>query len=170
MACDLIAGISGVCKNSIGGLKNLYLGNFIDNPFTVTDSVATAINVAITEVYKYEIDGDTQGVTEDFVSDRATGTSVNTQTLTAVLKQIKADKSAELNTLVYGKTFVVAEDRNGEFLVLGIDDGMDFSISSTTGQAKTDLNGYTLTGTATTGALAPTLDSATITAFLALVA
>jgi hypothetical protein len=31
------------------------------------------------------------------------------------------------------------------------------------------MNGYTLTGTSTTGALSPKLDTATITAFLALV-
>lgn len=170
MACDLIAGISGVCKNSLGGLKNIYIANFIDNPFTVTDSVATAINVGLTEVYKYEIEGDVHGLTEDFVSDRGTGTSVNTQTLTLVIKQISANKNANINILVYGNTFAVVEDRNGQFLAVGIDDGIDWSSSSATGLAKTDLNGYTLTGTATTGSQAPALDSATITAFLDLVA
>lgn len=169
MACDLSSGIKGACKTSIGGLKNIYIYNFLDNAFTVSDSEATAINVSLGNVYKYEIDGDTHGVEEVFTGDRNTGTSVNTQTLTAVLKKIEATKSAELNTLVYGKAGVVTEDRNGDFRVLGLDDGMDFSITSATGQAKTDLNGYTLTGTATTGALSPSLDSATVTALLALV-
>lgn len=170
MACDLTSGISGVCKNSLGGIKNAYLFNFVDNPFTVADGVATAINALVTEVYQYEIDGDVHGLTEEFTSDRGTGTSVNTQTTTLVLKKIDSTKSNELNNLVYGKTVAVLEDRNGEFVAVGVDDGVDFSISSTTGQAKTDLNGYTLTGTSTTGALAPILDEATASALLALVA
>ena len=170
MACDLASGITGVCKNYIGGLKNAYLFNFVDSPFTVSNGEATAINVLVTAVYQYEIDGDVHGLTEEFTSDRNTGTSVNTQTTTLVLKQINATKSAELNNLVYGKTVAVLEDRNGNFVAVGIDDGIDFSISSTTGLAKTDLNGYTLTGTSTTNALAPVLDSTTVDALLALVA
>ena len=57
-----------------------------------------------------------------------------------------------------------------EYLVIGLDDGIDFTVDATTGGAKADLNGYTLTGVATTKDMAPHLDTATISAFLALVA
>ena len=78
--------------------------------------------------------------------------------------------SAELNLLIKGFPQAVVKDRNGVYHALGIDDGIDFTVDATTGGAKTDLNGYTLTGVSTTGDLSPKLDSATITAFLALVA
>ena len=169
MSCDIASGRLRQCKNSQGGLDRLFLLNFVEDAFTVASGVATAINPLVTAVYEYEIDGDTHNFTEDFISARNEGTSVNTQTLTAMLKQMDATTSASLNVLVKGRTLAVAKDRNGVYSVLGFDDGMDFSVNTSTGSAKTDMNGYTLTGTATTKDLAPQLDSTTITAFLALV-
>ena len=103
------------------------------------------------------------------VSDRNTGTTVNTQTITALLKGIDATTSAELNLVAKGYPMAVVKDRNGVYHAVGLDDGIDFTIDQATGGAKTDMNGYTITGVSTTGALSPKLDGATVTAFLALV-
>ena len=75
-----------------------------------------------------------------------------------------------MNLLAYGYPMAVVRDRNGIYHAIGIDDGIDFVVAQSTGGAKTELNGYTLTGTSTTGSLSPKLDSTTVTAFLALVA
>ncbi|CAB4148663.1 hypothetical protein UFOVP530_26 [uncultured Caudovirales phage] len=169
MACDITAGRLKQCKQSLGGLGTLYLFNFVENPFTVAAGVATAINPLLTVVYKYEIEGDGNKVDENLVPDRNSGTSVNTQTMTIVLKKIDAATSLQMNLLAYGFPMAVIKDRNGVYHALGIDDGIDFSVAQSTGGAKTEMNGYTLTGVATTGALSPKLDSDTITDFLALV-
>ena len=169
MACDITAGRLKQCKQSLGGLGTLYLFNFVENPFTVASGVATAINPLLTTVYKYEIEGDGNKVDENLVPDRNTGTSVNTQTMTIVLKKIDATTSLQMNLLAYGFPMAVIKDRNGVYHALGIDDGIDFSVAQTTGGAKTELNGYTLTGVSTTGALSPKLDAGTIIDFLALV-
>lgn len=168
MACDITAGRERACKQNIGGLGKLFLFNFLDNPFIVTNGVATAINPLLTQVFEYEIEGDGNNVAESLVSDRNTGTSLNTQTTTIVLKKIDATTSAQLNLLAYGFPMAVVKDRNGIYHAIGIDDGIDFTIAQTTGGAKGELNGYTLTGVSTTNALSPKLDSATVTAFLAL--
>jgi hypothetical protein len=168
MACDITAGRLRPCKNSLGGLGSLFLFNFVENPFTVANGVATAINPLLTEVFEYELEGDGNNVVETLTSDRNSGTSVNTQVLTAVLKKIDATSSAQMNLLAYGFPMAVVRDRNGIYHALGIQDGIDFVVAQSTGGAKTELNGYTLTGTATTGALSPKLDSATVSAFLAL--
>jgi hypothetical protein len=169
MACDITAGRLKQCKQSLGGLGTLYLFNFVENPFTVAAGVATAINPLLTVVYKHEIEGDGNKVDENLVPDRNSGTSVNTQTMTIVLKKIDAATSLQMNLLAYGFPMAVIKDRNGVYHALGIDDGIDFSVAQSTGGAKTEMNGYTLTGVATTGALSPKLDSDTITDFLALV-
>ena len=169
MACDITAGRARACKNKLGGLAKLFLFNEIENPFTVLNGVATAINPLLTAVYEYEIEGDGNNVAESLVSDRNTGTSVNTQTSTIVLKGIDATTSAQMNVLAYGFPMAVVRDRNGVYHAIGIDDGIDFTVAQSTGGAKTELNGYTLTGVSTTGALSPKLDPATITAFLELV-
>jgi hypothetical protein len=169
MACDLTAGRLRACKQNIGGLGKLYLFNFLENPFTVAAGVATAINPLLTEAFEFEIEGDGNNVSESFVSDRNTGTSLNTQTMTIMLKKIDATTSAQLNLLTYGFPMAVVKDRNGIFHAIGIDDGIDFTVVQATGGAKSEMNGYTLTGVSTTGALSPKLDEATATAFEALV-
>jgi len=166
MACDIISGRLKICKQSLGGLGKLFLFNYVENPFTITNGVATAINPLLTEVFEYAIEGDGNNVSESIVSDRNTGTSINTQTTTIVLKKIDAVTSAQLNLLTYGFPMAVVKDRNGVFHAIGIDDGIDFTVVQSTGGAKTELNGYTLTGVSTTGALSPKLDALTITAFL----
>lgn len=169
MACDITAGRDKACKQSIGGVGSLYLFNFLQDPFTYANGIVTAINPLLTTVYEYFVESDGNNVAENLVSDRNTGTSVNTQTITAILKKIDAATSAQLNLLAYGFPMAVVKDRNGIFHAIGIQDGIDFTIAQTTGGAKTELNGYTLTGVSTTGSLSPKLDAATVTAFLALV-
>jgi hypothetical protein len=168
MACDITAGRLRPCKNSLGGLGSLFLFNFVANPFTVTAGVATAINPLLTEVFEYELEGDGNNVVETLTSDRNAGTSVNTQVITTVLKKIDAVSSAQMNLLAYGFPMAVVRDRNGIYHAIGIDDGIDFVVAQSTGGAKAELNGYTLTGTSTTGSISPKLDSATVIAFLAL--
>lgn len=172
MSCvsDITQSIGRECKSSLGGNSVLYLFNYIEDPFTYANSIVTAINAGLTTVYEYELEGDGNTLEESMVSDRNTGTSVNTQTLTAMMKKMTATKTAEFNLLVKGFPIGVVKDRNGEFHAIGIDDGIDFTVLGATGGAKTDMNGYTLTGVSTTGELSPKLDSATQTAFLALVA
>lgn len=169
MACDISAGRTRVCKEQLGGNATLYLFNNVDTPFTVTAGEATAISADVTVVYEYALEGDGNTLEESMVSDRNTGTTVNTQTLTVQLKKIDATTSVQLNFLAKGYPHAVVKDRNGVYHALGIDDGIDFTVVSSTGGAKTDFNGYTLTGVSTVGSLSPKLDSATITALLALV-
>jgi hypothetical protein len=170
MSCDLASGRVRPCKQSLGGLGKLFLFNYVENPFTVVNGEATAINADLTTVFEYEIEGDGNNVSESLLPDRNSGTSVNTQTTTIVLKKIDATSSAQLNLLAYGFPMAVVKDRNGGYHAIGIDDGIDFTVVQSTGGAKGELNGYTLTGVSTTGSLSPKLDSSTVTAFLALVA
>lgn len=169
MICDITSSRNKVCKNSLGGNSALYLFNNLADPFTVVDGEATAVNVLLTEVFKYELEGDLNTLTEDMVTDRNTGTTVNTQTTTVSLKQIDAATSLEMNLVAQSYPMAVVQDRNGVYHAIGIDDGIDFNVNQSTGGVKTDLNGYTLVGTSTTGTLSPKLDTATITAFLLLV-
>lgn len=169
MACDINTGIAQRCKDNIGGLRKFYLFNYQENPFTVTGGQATAINANITQVFEFVLEGDPNTFVQELVGDRNTKTTVNTQTLTATFGKLSATDNANFNLLAKGYPMGVVVDRNGTHHAIGIDDGIDFTISSQSGGAKTDLNGYTITGVATTGSLAPILDASTITALEALV-
>lgn len=165
MPCLITSSRAKACKDGLGGQSMLYLYNSLEDAFTVLNGEATAMNIALTAAYAYPLEGDGNTLEQNMVSDRNTGTRVNTQTLTIVLKNMDAATNAEFNLLAAGYPQAVVVDRNGNYIALGLDDGIDFTVVSSTGGAKTDLNGYTLTGVSTTGELAPHLDSATITAF-----
>ena len=169
MACDLTSGFTRECKDSLGGNKNVYLYNELEDSFTVVASEATAMNVALTAAYKYELEGDLNTLVQNMPSDRNTFARVNTQTLTLVIKVPTAAKNAEFNLLAANFSHAVVQDRNGNYLVIGIDDGIDWTVEANSGGAKSDGSIYTLTGVSTTNELAPILDSATETAFLAVV-
>jgi hypothetical protein len=167
--CDIAAGRGAACKESTSGVRNIFLFNYEEDPFTILAGEATAINVLITTVYKYELSGDVHVLDENLVGDRNTGTRNNTQTITAVLQKIDAATSAELNLVVASTPQAVVQSKDGNYHAIGITYGIDFTVVANTGTAKTDLNGYTLTGISDELNISPILDSATVTALLALV-
>lgn len=169
MACDITAGRAKGCKDSLGGNSKLYLWNYLDDPFTIAAGEATAMNVLLTEAFEFDLVGDGSTLTENMVSDRQSQTTVNTQTIVGVFNKMDATTAANFNLAAYGYPQGIIKDRNGEYHLIGQTDGIDFTIDGTTGGAKTDLNGFTITGVSTENALSPKLDSATVTAFLAIV-
>lgn len=169
MACDITQGRRKPCKNSLAGVAKVYFINFVDDAFTVVNGEATAINPLVTEVFQYDLTGETNNLAQSMVSDRTAGTTVNTQTLTLALSKISAEDNYQFNLLAYGSPIAIVRDRNGLYHAVGLSEGVDFTVAPTTGAAKADFNGYNLTGVAMEGELAPILDEATVTAMLALV-
>jgi hypothetical protein len=169
MACDITIGRDRACKDGLGGNSTLYLYNELADAFTVLNGEATAMNVLLTAAFAFPLEGDGNTLEQSMVSDRNTGTKVNTQTLTVMLKNMDAATSAEFNLLAAGYPQAVVVDRNGNHHAIGLDDGIDFTVLASTGGAKTDMNGYTLTGVATTTDIAPLLDDATVAEFEAVV-
>ena len=154
-----------------GGVREIYFFNFLDDAFTVSANVATGINASLTACYKYAIQGDGNTFTESVVTDKKTGTKVNTQTLVAQLKQINSATNVELDVLLQTDVSAVYKDYNGQYRWVAKN---AFNVTSTaeavSGGARTDFNGYNVTLVSETLDLAPSLDESTVTAFLALVA
>ena len=171
MACALTSSRSKIsCKDILGGNSKIFLFDNIADPFTVSAAnVATAINVGVTAVFEYPVMGDISTLEQSMVGDSASYTRVNTQTLTVQLPKMSVADSAEFNLLAASFAHAVVKDRAGNYMALGITDGMDWTVVGATGGAKTDANGWTITATAIEGQLSPFLDATTIAALLALV-
>ena len=168
--CDITAGRAKPCKTGLGGVTKLYLYNFLEDPFTLDgNGTITAMNAALTAAFEYDLVGDGQVLDENMVSDRNTGTTLCTQTITAILQKIDAATSAELNLVAEGYPQAVVLTRDGNYHAVAITDGIDFTVVENTGAARGDLNGYTLTGISMEAELSSILDSSTVTAFLAVV-
>lgn len=169
MACVLTTGRQEPCKDSIGGIKTVYACDYLASSFTVAAGVATAMNVSLTVAYQYDLKSDTNTYNEDPTSDNETGTTTYAQSLVLHLKKQTQASAAEIHLLLKARPIWVILDRNDNYRVMGLTDGTDGTGTIPTGGAKTEFNGYDLTFTATETEPAPYLDSATETAFLAVV-
>lgn len=151
MACDLTAGRVEPCKDSVGGLKNLYFVNYGDLGAITYDVTNTDVIDAVAgtpNAYKYEIKG-ASSFTQNIQSSRDTGTTAFEQVIEVTLKKLTIADHKELKILSYGRPHVIVEDYNGNFFLSGLEHGAEVTGGTiVTGTAMSDLSGYTLTLTA----------------------
>lgn len=169
MACALTTGRAEPCLDAVGGLKAIYFFDRIDDPFTITAGEATAMNVSLTAAFEFDLKSDNNNFEETGTADANTGTYTVEQVVTFSLKKLDKDTANEINLLAKAQPGCVVKMRDGSYKVVGISDGVVVSGTGVSGGAKSEFNGYNLTATATEIAFAPTLDSATVTAFEAVI-
>jgi len=148
MACDLAIGRVEPCKDSVGGLKNLYFVNYGDLgtiTYDVTNSDVIDSVAGTPDAYKYEIKG-ASSFTQNIQSSRDTGTTAFEQVVEVTLKKLTIADHKELKILAFGRPHVIVEDYNGNFFLAGLEHGTEVTGGTiVTGTAMSDLSGYTLT-------------------------
>jgi hypothetical protein len=148
MACDLAIGRIEPCKDSVGGLKNLYFVNYDDLGAITYDVTNTDVIDAVAgtpDAYKYEIKG-ASSFTQNIQSSRDTGTTAFEQVVEVTLKKLTIADHKELKILAFGRPHVIVEDNNGNYFLAGLEHGCDVTGGTiVTGAAMSDLSGYTLT-------------------------
>lgn len=170
MSCNLTSGRTEPCKDSVGGIKKAILIDYVESAFTVSAGQATGISGDVTEVFAYDLRSDNNTFVESIVSDKNTGTTVNTQTVEMRLKKQGYASANEVKLMAYSRPIIVLVGYDGSYKIVGHSEGCDLTGSNIqSGGAKTDFNGYDLTFTATETELAPYLDATTISALEALV-
>jgi hypothetical protein len=165
MACALTQGYTLDCKDSLGGLKSIYLISHADVA-SVTESagVVSTITKDVGKVfYKYELVRNTSSFTENITASVENGTVFYAQELTIVLNKLQVNTRNEILLLAKNVLMCVAEDANGKYWLLGRFQGLDITGgSSATGTAQGDRNGYTLTFSGGEKELAPEVASGVI--------
>ena len=156
MACDLTRGRLIDCKDTIGGLKAIYIAKSYSNNVSAVSTInATEMTTAgfatwsccggTVEVFKYDLVPNLSSMTVNINSDNANGTTFFTQTLSATLQKIDHDMTNELRLIAYSRAQIFVQDSNDNVFLLGIDNGCHVSGGTViTGTAKGDLNGYTI--------------------------
>lgn len=148
MACDLTLGRKEPCKDSIGGLKNIYFVDFGDlGTVTLTNDEITNLTGTSGNLtaFKYELKG-VSSFEQTITSSRENGTTFFDQTLTLTLKKLTKEDNKELKLLAYGRPHVAVEDYNGNVFMMGTENGAEVTGGTiVTGAAMSDLSGYTLT-------------------------
>lgn len=149
MACEnLSLGRLKPCKDSVGGLKNIYFINYGDMDgitYDVTDTdVIDAIGTSV-NCYKYDVHF-ASSLTQNIQSSTENGTTAFEQVLEVSMPKLTKEDHKEIKLISFGHPHVVIEDQNNNFFIAGALNGMEVTGGTiVTGTAMGDLSGYTIT-------------------------
>lgn len=182
MSCDISHGRLEVCKDTIGGLKNIYVLNYgmydetditydtaLGYEDVITGITLTPIAPATsTFIYKFELKG-TNSFETTITSSRENGTTFFEQVLSVQLKKQDAITHKQVKLLSYGRPNIIVETNAGQYFIAGLLRGMDVTAGTiSNGTALGDMNGYSLTFTGQEAVPANFLDCTTEAQLVAL--
>ena len=157
MACDITRGRLIDCKDSIGGLKAIYIcksyNNNIEQVAAISGTEMTDAGfdvwssqvAAKTIVFKYDLVQNLSSMTVNINSDNANGTTFFEQTLSVTLQKIDHDMTNELRLMAYSRSQIFVQDSMDNVFLLGLVNGCHVTGGTVvTGVAKGDMSGYTI--------------------------
>lgn len=148
MACTLTSDLDLGCRDSVGGIKKIYVTEHANlTAITSATGVISAITMAsTTQFFIYNLEKESAEWTETTTVSVENGTKFSEQSLTASITKMTAAKRNELKLLSQNRIAVIVLDRNGLYWLLGENNGMDLlTKEAKTGKAMGDMSGYTLT-------------------------
>ena len=161
MACNITHGRVEPCKDSLGGLRNVYFineditANYIyklndgeGDVYILDDDFSESIDYieGIANLYKFELKSNENVYDQEIVSSRENGTTFFRQTLTIKLKKQDIATHNAVKTLAYAKPRILVENNEGQFFLVGLLRGCDLTAGSiNSGGALGDFSGYSLT-------------------------
>jgi hypothetical protein len=162
MACALTQGYTLDCRDSLGGITEVY---FIASSDITSSTEASGVITALVKAtgkrfYKYELTKGTSMFTEAVTSNVQNGTLYFTPELTIILNKLQANTRNEILLLAQNRLVAVAKDNNGKYWMLGKTRALDLTAGTAeSGTAEGDRSGYTLTFAGAEPALAPEVNN-----------
>ena len=150
MACELVQGNEVLCRDSVGGIKEVYIANFSNVTSTTTTSgVCTDISMASSDkFYTFQLEKENATYTNNPITSVENGTLFYESTLTFTMKKMSASQKNSVKVLAQSRLMIIVLDNNGVYWLMGETRGVDLTESSmASGQAFGDLNGSTMTFT-----------------------
>lgn len=154
MACNTLLEILKNCDGNLGGIVEFYInnGDAIDqSTVTIANGEVTAADLdsGAGEFVKFEFNPNTSFYTENIEVNLQTSATVYVPTITLQLARREAVKRQKLLLIALGQPelTIIVKDSNGIFWIFGLEDDKMYLTGGEggSGQAKADLNGYTLT-------------------------
>lgn len=149
MGCLLTSGRKVPCKSAAGGIKSIYFadyGTLGSNPTIVGGEITEfSVPAETIEWFKFDVKGNSSMETA-ITSSRENGTTFYDTTLNMTLTFQDKATQEELKLIAHARPHVAVEDYNGNFFLVGLENGGDVNGGTiVTGAAMGDLTGYTLT-------------------------
>lgn len=147
MSCALTQGYNLDCRDSVGGVKEVYiseLGNITAAP--VTSGTITSITMVTgSQFRKYQLQPQTASFEDAIQTNSANGTIFYEPSFTMTIRKLQASLRNEIRLLAQNKLALIVLDRNGKYWALGFTNGMELQNSKVmSGKAMGDFNGYEL--------------------------
>lgn len=161
MPCTITSGRIVDCKDSVGGIKAIYIsGSYIDMPsvaFVADPETAgwlaasndTVTNIQTQTFFEFEVRPETSSLTVNYQSDPASGTTFFEQVLSVTFQKLDATDIADIRSLCQGRPNIWVLDNMDNCWLIGAEYGCNVTGGSlTTGQSFSDMSGFTLDFTA----------------------
>lgn len=148
MACTLTSDFSLGCRDSVGGIKEIYV-TALGNTETLSASGGTVYAFTLTQAtqfFTYSLEKEDAEWTQNTQYNPETSSKFSEQTLSFTVRKMTLAARNELKLLLQNRVMVIVLDRNGLYWLLGQTNGMDVTtMEGKTGKAMGDMNGWTIT-------------------------
>jgi hypothetical protein len=148
MSCNIVQGYEIACRDSVGGIQEIYVAEFSNlQSYTASSGVITAITkVPGSKFYTFQLEKENATYTNDSVGSLENGTTFFNSSLVFTMKKMSASMKNALKVLSQARLVVIVKDNNGVYFVMGLTRGVDaLDIKMTSGKAFGDMNGATVT-------------------------
>ena len=155
MACDISNGRIEQCKDSVSGLKAIYIINYDKlNSDSVVYSTGTGeedeidtwtpIDTATPlNLYKFELKSTANSFNTTINTSRDNGTTFFAQNLVINLKRQDVVTTKNVKLLAYGRPRIVVRTMTDQFFLMGLDQGADMNAGTiASGSSLDSFNGY----------------------------
>jgi len=148
MACDLTRGFALGCRDNVGGVNAIYIGNYdtaASNTVVVT-SAAGAFSAVTGTVFRYEIPMGNATYTETVAQSRSNGTIFYEPNVTLKLHKLCASARNELRLLGQARSIIFVElnllDASGNNTVICLGEQNGMMLESSNIQSGTAFGDY----------------------------
>ena len=138
MSCDITSGIARGCNDAKAGVKTMYLGKWSKD--LVYSYSGNELNSLTADFYEFETNICDYNVT---IGHDDAGEIYNID-VSAEFHKVTQEKASLMNDLSDFILFAILETYNGEYIYLGLENGLNPQITETSGGAKNSFNGYSL--------------------------
>ncbi|UII79997.1 hypothetical protein [Flagellimonas sp. CMM7] len=136
---DLTTGRKEPCKNNLGGLKRIYLTEYVQYPNKLMVGRKTMKLTSFPTTLLFEYQGNNKDAYESLNGD------FYDQTVSFRMSQQDASTISNLSLLMKSRLRAVVVDWKAKNKVYGLENGLDIEIQAKSGSGKSDFNGYEIT-------------------------
>lgn len=165
MPCVLTQGYNLDCRDSYGGVKEIYIAEKSTvNAITAAAGIITAIDKTGSAVFfKYNLVAHTAEADQEMTPSRENGTLSVKQTVKFPINKMTVAVRNELLLLAQNRLAIVVVDSNGVGWLFGEENGMMLApTTAKTGRVLGDRNGFELTFESDEKVLAQQVNAATL--------